>query len=148
MNKIALTSVAAVILATGFQEIADAHCEVPCGIYGDQLRFELMLEDQTTVAKAQKMIGELASAEDAQSKNQLARWIANKESHASKIQDTIAQYFMHQRIKPADPKYVEKLTSAHGVMLAAMKCKQTVDPKNGEALKAAILDFHKKYENK
>ena len=29
---------------------------------GDQLRFELMLEDQTTVAKAQKMINELASA--------------------------------------------------------------------------------------
>jgi len=148
MNKIALTALAAVILATGFQERVDAHCEVPCGIYGDQLRFTLMLEHQTTVAKAQKMIGELASATDAQSKNQFARWISNKESHATKIQDTIAQYFMHQRIKPADPKYVAKLTAAHAVMLAAMKCKQSVDMKTGDALKAAILDFHKKHEGK
>ena len=23
-----------------------AHCQVPCGIYGDQLRFEQMLEDE------------------------------------------------------------------------------------------------------
>jgi len=148
MNKISLTAIAAVILATGFQQPAGAHCEVPCGIYGDQLRFELMLEHQSTVAKAQKMIGELASATDAQSKNQLARWIANKESHATKIQTVIAQYFMHQRIKPKAANYVAQLTSAHGVMLAAMKCKQSVDGKTGDALKAAILDFHKKYEAK
>ena len=25
-----------------------AHCQVPCGVYGDQNRFEQMLEDQTT----------------------------------------------------------------------------------------------------
>ena len=148
MNKIALASVVAVILALGFQQSADAHCEVPCGIYGDELRFNMMLEDQTTIAKAQKTIGELASAEDAASNNQLVRWVTTKEMHATKIQEAIAQYFMTQRIKPVDPKYVEKLTAAHAVMLAAMKCKQTVDPKNGEALKAAILDFRKKYEAK
>ena len=28
------------------------HCQVPCGIYGDQLRFEQMLEDTKTIAKA------------------------------------------------------------------------------------------------
>ena len=72
---------------------------------------ELMLEDQSTIAKAQKMIGELNSATDAQSKNQVARWIYQKEKHGKKIQDTIAQYFMHQRIKPKDPKYVDKLNS-------------------------------------
>ena len=30
-----------------------AHCQVPCGIYGDQLRFEQMLEDTKTITKAQ-----------------------------------------------------------------------------------------------
>ena len=31
-----------------FASLAFAHCQVPCGIYGDQLRFEQMLEDQKT----------------------------------------------------------------------------------------------------
>ena len=30
------------------------HCQVPCGIYGDQNRFEQMLEDQSTIEKAVK----------------------------------------------------------------------------------------------
>ena len=33
-------------------------------------------------------------------------------------------------------------------MIAAMKCKQTVDGKNGDALRASILTFHKAYEGK
>ena len=28
------------------------HCQVPCGIYTDQLRFEQMLEDTKTIAKS------------------------------------------------------------------------------------------------
>ena len=28
-----------------------AHCEVPCGIFGDDLRFSLMMEDADTIAK-------------------------------------------------------------------------------------------------
>ena len=148
MNKLALSAVAAVILATGIQQQANAHCEVPCGIYGDQLRFEGMLEDQTTVKKAMVEINKLAANQDAQSANQLARWVANKELHATRIQNTIAQYFMHQRIKPKNPKYVDQLTSAHAVMLAAMKCKQGVNSKAADALEAAIKAFHTQYEGK
>ena len=31
---------------------AESHCQVPCGVYGDQRRFEELLEDTTTIAKA------------------------------------------------------------------------------------------------
>ena len=132
----------------GAQGLATAHCEVPCGIYGDQARFEAMLEDHKTMRKAMDQVNALAGKNDAQSLNQLARWVSTKESHATKIQHTIAQYFMTQRIKPSDLKYVDKLTAAHAVMIAAMKCKQTVDGKNGDALRASILAFHKAYEGK
>ena len=137
-------------LLLGFQIAgpAAAHCEVPCGIYGDQARFESMLEDTTTVTKAMAQINELAGKTDAQSVNQLARWVANKESHATKIQNTIGQYFMAQRIKADKPNYVAQLTSAHAVIVKAMKCKQTVDAKNAAALKQAILDFHAAYAGK
>ena len=124
------------------------HCQVPCGIYGDQNRFEQMLEDQSTIEKASKLITELSGQKDAQSQNQLARWVATKESHASAVQNTIADYFMAQRIKSSDSKYEDKLTKAHAVIVAAMKCKQSVDAKNASSLKEAILSFHKAYEKK
>ena len=107
-----------------------------------------MLEDQTTIEKAGKLIIELAKNNDALSHNQLARWVATKESHAGAIQNTIADYFMAQRIKSTDKKYAEKLAKAHAVMVAAMKCKQTVDIKTATALKDSILSFHKVYEGK
>jgi nickel superoxide dismutase len=145
MNKIALTALAAVILSFGFQQLADAHCEVPCGIYGDQMRFEGMLEDTKTIAKAMAQINELAGKTDAQSANQLARWVSNKEKHAEKIQHTIAQYFLAQRVKASAANYVDLLKTSHTVIVAAMKCKQTVDGKQAEALNTAILALHKAY---
>lgn len=128
--------------------VADAHCEVPCGVYADQRRFETMLEDTTTIQKAMDAIQMLSGKDDAQSKNQLVRWINTKESHATNTQHIIAQYFMTQRLKPSQETYVERLKTAHAVMVAAMKCKQTVDVANAKALKEAILAFHKVYEPK
>ena len=127
---------------------AFAHCEVPCGIYADQRRFEEMLEDQSTIAKASVQINELAEKDDAQSHNQLARWVSTKEAHATNTQHIIAQYFMTQRIKATKDGYMKKLTAAHAVMQAAMKCKQNIAPATAEKLQAAILDFYRAYEGK
>lgn len=125
-----------------------AHCQVPCGVYGDQRRFETMLEDTATIAKGMAQITELSAKSDPLSHNQLARWVATKESHASNIQKIIAEYFMTQRIKPTADGYMKKLPAAHAVMVAAMKCKQSVDPANAAALKKSILAFYEAYEGK
>ena len=135
-----------VLLAVGgFVGQAMAHCQVPCGIYGDQNRFEDMLEDTETIAKAIAQIGELAGTHDATGHNQLARWVANKEKHATFIQETIADYFMAQRIKADSTNYAEQLMAAHKVMVNAMKTKQTADPATATALKDSILALHKAY---
>ena len=152
MKNLLCTFIALGLLMT-IAATVQAHCEVPCGIYADQRRFEQMLEDQTTIAKGMAQINELAAKDDALSHNQLARWVATKETHATNTQHTIAQYFMTQRIKPGtdaagQQAYVKKLTAAHAVMQAAMVCKQTVDPANAEALKKTILDFYRAYEGK
>lgn len=125
-----------------------AHCQVPCGVYGDERRFEEMLEDTKTITKAMTEMKALAEKDDVLSHNQLARWVATKEAHASNTQEIIAVYFMTQRIKPTSDNYVKQLTAAHQVLLAAMKCKQTVDPANAEALEKAILDLYRAYEGK
>jgi nickel superoxide dismutase len=152
MKRLLLVVGTATALFAGTR-IAQAHCEVPCGIYADQMRFEQMLEDQTTIAKAIAQINELSEKGDALSHNQLARWVSTKESHATNTQHIIAQYFMTQRIKPGtddagNKAYVKNLVAAHAVLRAAMKCKQTVDPASAEALKAAILDLYRAYEGK
>jgi len=123
-----------------------AHCQVPCGVYGDSARFTQMLEDQSTITKAIGQISELAGKQDAQSANQLSRWVATKEDHASKIQKIIAEYFLTQRIKSSSEKYDALLKGAHAVMVSAMKCKQGVDAKSADTLKSAIESFQSVYE--
>jgi nickel superoxide dismutase len=133
-------------LFLSFLNTSFGHCQVPCGVYGDTARFTQMLEDQTTIAKAIVQINDLADKKDAQSANQLTRWVTTKEDHASKIQKIIAEYFLTQRIKSSSDKYDALLKSAHAVMVAAMKCKQGADPKNAASLKSAIESFQSVYE--
>ena len=144
-----IRSALAVAFLCASTSLAMAHCQVPCGIYGDQLRFQQMLEDEHTISKAQAQINELTEGDlTPQSVNQLARWVAAKEDHATKIQNTIAAYFMAQRIKADNKDYVKQLTAAHAVMVAAMKCKQSADPATAEALEKKIFDLYRAYEGK
>ncbi len=103
-----------------------AHCEIPCGIYDDQLRADLIAEHSTTIEKSMKKIVEL-SKQNPVNYNQLVRWISNKEKHADEIQHLVTQYFMTQRIKPDAKKYSEKLAVLHKMLIYAMKCKQSTD---------------------
>ncbi len=148
-------AIAAAVSAVALSPVSlRAHCQVPCGIFSDDHRFAAMLEDQTTIAKAntelEKYVGELEGSVTALSLNQAARWIATKEDHCAHIQETIASYFMAQRIKPGDDQeaYVKTLTAAHAVMQAAMKAKQDPSAEVAETLKTKILDFYRAYTGK
>ena len=133
-----LTLLAMVSLLLVMSQQAAAHCQIPCGIYDDHARVKAMLEDAATVAKAAKLIGELAGKPDAQSQNQLVRWVVNKETHAQNIIATISDYFLTQRVKSSQKDYVERLKKHHAVIVAAMKAKQNADAKYADALKASI----------
>lgn len=121
-----------------FTHSASAHCQVPCGIYDDHARVAAMLQDADTVIKAGKMIDDLAGKTDAQSANQMVRWVTNKESHAQSVISTIADYFLTQRVNASQDDYVQRLKHHHAVIVAAMKAKQSADSDAGMALKKAI----------
>jgi len=155
MNKKTIVTLPTLLLlavTTLLPHNVSAHCEVPCGIYGDQLRFESMLEDATTIGKAVdelgKLVAEMAEAATPLSVNQASRWVATKEDHATKIQHTIAQYFLTQRIKPDAENYVDQLKAAHAVMQAAMKTKQDASAEKVTALRESILNLYRAYEGK
>ena len=146
MKKL-MFGILAVLLPLSFSiSTASAHCEIPCGIYDDQLRTQLIAEHATTIEKSMKQIIALSKA-TATNTNQLVRWVSNKESHASEIQQIVSQYFMTQRIKPGQEKYSEKLILLHKILIAAMKCKQTTDHSHVNALRAHLKEFEMLYFN-
>ena len=117
---------------------AEGHCQIPCGIYDDAARVESMLEDVATIEKSVKQIAVLAEKTDVQSRNQLVRWVMNKEKHAQAIISIISDYFLTQRVKPTQKDYVERLVKHHAVIVAAMKAKQNADMLHVEALRKSI----------
>lgn len=128
-----------------------AHCEIPCGIYGDSVRIALIYEHIATVEKSMKMIKEL-SKQDSPNYNQLVRWVVNKEEHAKKIQDIVSQYFLHQRVKIATPeneegyrKYLKQLELLHNILVYSMKGKQSTDLSIIDILREKVHSFEHSY---
>lgn len=128
-----------------------AHCEIPCGIYDDEARFNLIAEDIQTIEKGMNQITELQK-DPAANMNQIVRWVQNKDDHANRIKEAVADYFLSQRVKkPAAAsgqeydQYTRQLTLLHDLTVAAMKAKQTTDLQHVNALKKALEDFKTLY---
>mgnify|MGYP001561610698 CR=1 FL=1 len=152
MRRFSLWAAVACVLA--MPQMVHSHCEIPCGIYGDDGRFTSILEDITTIEKSMKMINDL-SADAGKNMNQLVRWVNNKEVHADKIREVVSQYFLAQRIKePADgdlaaeKTYHAKLATLHQMIRTAMKCKQTTDVAQAKKLHDLTHAFQKMYQSK
>ena len=133
------------VVLAGAASSADAHCQIPCGIYHDKARVQQMREDIATIDKAIRQIHSLAARQDPNSRNQLTRWVVTKEDHAERIIRTVSDYFMAQKIKPVSPKdrgkhrrYSEMLLRHHAVMVAAMKCKQSATAAAVKQLSRAV----------
>ena len=130
-----------------------AHCEIPCGIYDDDMRFDMIDEHIDTIEKSVKKIAELSGTEGgAADANQLMRWVGSKEKHADQIREIITQYFMTQKLKTPDESdagafaaYTGQLVLMHKMLRTAMKCKQTVDLKNVGMLRTLAHDFKHAY---
>lgn len=146
-----LAVLAALAVAVAFGSLAYSHCQVPCGIYGDDTRFELIAEHITTIEKSMIQIGENMD-QDPPNGNQIVRWVNNKEKHADEISHIVTYYFMAQRVKippvgdaKANAAYVKKLTLLHQMLVYSMKAKQTTDLSNADKLRHLLEDFRKAY---
>ncbi len=142
------------VLAIFLASMAYSHCQIPCGIYGDKMRFDMITEHITTIEKSMKLIAEL-SEQNKPNMNQIVRWVRNKDEHADEMSHIISYYFMAQRVKlpPEDDvkaynEYVKKLTLLHQMLVYTMKTKQTTDLSNVEKLRALLGEFKEEYFGK
>jgi nickel superoxide dismutase len=131
------------------------HCQVPCGIYGDTMRIDMLMEDAATIEKGMAAIVAF-EAEAKPSINQMVRWTVTKDDHAQKIQDQVSAYWLAQRIKlpaadadaDARAKYAKQLELLHQMTVYAMKCKQTTDAANVAKLRESVTAFSSTYFTK
>ena len=159
MKKYAIPAVSLFFLSglvTGFvwfatDQRAEAHCQVPCGIYGDSARIAAINEDRDTIAKCIAEINRLAGARDANSFNQAVRWVTTKDAHADHIMSVVCDYFLAQKVKPVAPgaagydDYLKSLAEHHAVIVTAMKTKQSADTKTVADLSNAINKLALRY---
>jgi nickel superoxide dismutase len=127
-----------------------SHCQIPCGIYGDKGRFELMDEHIRTISLSIDKINELSAAQKPDN-NQIVRWVNNKEHHADELSEIVTWYFMSQRIKPVEEshdqykQYVSKLTKLHEMLVYSMKAKQSAEQANADKLHSLFGLFEAEY---
>lgn len=127
--------------------LAHAHCQVPCGVYTDEMRFGMIEEDLQTIEKAMSKIQQLSAAPNPDLAL-ITRWTVTKEAHAGNIQDIVAAYFMTQRIKPDASQYQAKIGTLHALLISAMKCKQTLDSAHVDESRRLAAAFHELYFGK
>lgn len=127
-----------------------SHCQVPCGIYDDEMRLEMIDEHIKTIERSMQQVVELSKA-DSPNYNQIVRWVNNKEEHADKLTDIVTWYFMNQRVKPVSgdsqdyQMYVSQITMLHEMMFYAMRAKQSTDMENVEKLRQLLEGFRRAY---
>ena len=148
-NKAVVLVILALVIA--LSSMVYSHCQIPCGIYGDPARFDMIAENITTIEKSMKQIIEL-SKQGKPNMNQITRWVNNKEKHTDELSHIVTYYFMAQRIKPVDKtngkayhEYIKKLTLLHELLVYSMKAKQTTDLSNVEKLRGLLTEFRAAY---
>ena len=104
------------------------HCQMPCGVYHDEIVYDQLDQYVETMHKA---ISELLvlKFETPAEKNYYIRWVMSKERQTNDAANTILHYFLQQKIKPGDEDTAAKLVSAHKLLFLLVSIKQTVDLK-------------------
>jgi nickel superoxide dismutase len=114
-------------------EQAQAHCDVPCGIYDPT---PAQIAALTVVRMMDLMAG--LQAEGVAHENSMSRYIAVKEEHAEKAKHEIRVIWGDYFKKDKHPN-VDELV--HKIMQLGSKCRQTADREAGLAFVDAINEF-------
>lgn len=103
-----------------------AHCQMPCGIYHDDIVYDQIDQYIETMYKAMAIINDSKFA-NAFDRNELIRWIMTKDHQSDDTAQLITSYFLQQKIKPDEPDTPKKLALAHQLLFLLVKIKQNTD---------------------
>lgn len=120
-----LLSLGTALLLTLISDLS-AHCQMPCGIYHDDMVFDKVDEYVETTFKGLTVMNE-SKFSSVKQKNEFIRWVIQKENSSSEVADLIMTYFLQQKIKPDEQDTLKKLVSAHKLLFLLVQIKQNTD---------------------
>lgn len=103
-----------------------AHCQMPCGIYHDNMVYDQIDQYVETMYKGITVLNDNKFS-SVKERNEFARWVYEKEHETKDAADLILRYFLQQKIKPGEADTVKRLTSAHKLLFLMVAIKQGVD---------------------
>lgn len=125
MKKLLLPTIASLLIA---QTSLTAHCQMPCGIYHDDMVYDQIDQYAETMYKA---MSELNSNkfETVKERAQFCRWVLAKENQSCEAADLFTKYFLQQKIKPGEEDTTEKTLLAQKLLFLMVQIKQNTDIK-------------------
>jgi len=138
MTKFIQTALGICLILGPFSSPLSAHCQMPCGIYDDQMIYDEVDQFYLTMYKCVKALenNQFKTDED---KNQFIRWVITKENKCNELAMLITVYFLQQKIMPIDDN-AELVKSLHKLLFQLVAIKQNVDIK-------IVKKFGKEWEN-
>ncbi len=115
-----------------------AHCQMPCGIYHDEMVFDQIDQFVETTVKGISVLNDNKFS-TIQQRNEFIRWIMQKEKSSNDVAELILVYFLQQKIKPNEEDTAKRVLSAHLLLFYLVQIKQTVDLK-------VVNDFYEEWE--
>lgn len=106
----------------------NAHCQMPCGIYHDDMVFDFIDQYVETMYKAVSVMNQ-SKFETVREKNEFVRWVIEKEKESNDIANIITEFFLQQKIKPGEQDTAKRLESAHKLLALLVAIKQNADTK-------------------
>lgn len=123
MKRIAFFTATMMLLSQGS---LSAHCQMPCGIYHDDMVYDQIDQFVETVYKGISVLNE-SKFSSVKERNEFVRWVGEKESACTEAANLITVYFLQQKIKPGEDDTVKRLTSAHKLLFLLVAIKQNPD---------------------
>lgn len=105
-----------------------AHCQMPCGIYHDDMVFDQIDQYVETMYKGITIICDNKDSTP-HDRNELVRWVVLKEKSSDEVANIITTYFLQQKTKPGEADTVKKLVSAHKLLFLLVQIKQDTSRK-------------------
>ncbi len=115
-----------------------AHCQMPCGIYHDDMVYDQIDQYVETMVKGVAKIKDNKFSTPAE-RNEGVRWIMTKDRISDDTAQLITGYFLQQKIKPGEPDSIKRIESAHKMLFLIVGIKQSVDFKS-------VSDFAEEWE--
>lgn len=121
-------------------EEADAHCDIPCGIY-DPITAQIAALTVVRMIDLMNNLDKTHSERDLEYQNSMSRYIAVKEEHAEKVKHEI-RVIWGDYIKPQHmEKHPEFHELVHKIMQLGSKSRQTANRETGVQLVEAVNQF-------